>query len=116
MKFLHQIKNNVLLLRFEENLIVATAPLELIHLIDECLQNQVVYCAVDLSSIRLMNSSGIGILMRILTKFRAKDGEVVLINPSLDISKLLIITKLNAIFTIVKTEDEAIDILKNPIY
>jgi anti-sigma B factor antagonist len=116
MKYIHQIVDEVLLLQFEENLIVATVPLELVNLIDECLDNQVIYCAVNLSSIRLMNSSGIGVLMRILTKFRAKDGEVVLINPSLEISKLLIITKLNAIFTIVKTQEEAIQALKYPTY
>jgi anti-sigma B factor antagonist len=114
MKYVPQIIDDVLLLQFEDNLIVAVAPVELVNLIDECLENQIIYCAVDLSSIRFMNSSGIGVLMRILTKFRAKDGEVVLINPSPEISKLLIITKLNAIFTIVKNQEAAIQALKYP--
>ncbi len=50
-----------------------------------------------------MNSSGIGVLITILTKFRNKGGEVVLVSPSEQIKKLLIITKLNAIFLIVNS-------------
>ena len=65
------------------------------------------YCAIDLSEVRYMNSSGIGVLITILTKFRNKGGEVVLIKPSDQIRKLLVITKLNAIFTIVESEEEA---------
>jgi anti-sigma B factor antagonist len=112
MRYSHQIIDNVLLIRFEENLMVANFDQSLLLLIEDCLQNGIIYCAVDLSQIRFMNSSGISILMRILTKFRSNNGEMVLIKPSQEIYKLLIITKLNAIFTVVENEQEAIKMLK----
>ena len=67
---------------------------------------------IDISDVRYINSSGIGVLITILTKFRNKDGEVVLVNPSDHVKKLLVITKLNAIFTIVDNVEEAISELK----
>jgi anti-sigma B factor antagonist len=44
----------------------------------------------------------------LLTKFRNKGGEVYLFQPSENVQKLLVITKLNAIFHIIKTEEEAL--------
>ena len=66
----------------------------------------------DISNVRYINSSGIGVLITILTKFRNKGGEVVLIKPSEQVKKLLIITKLNAIFNVVEKKEEAIERLK----
>jgi anti-sigma B factor antagonist len=68
---------------------------------------------VDIAKIRFINSSGIGVLITILTKFRNKGGEVVLVKPSEQLKKLLIITKLNSIFTVVEDKEAAINQLKN---
>lgn len=79
----------------------------------EGLQNEgVKYAAIDLSKLEMINSAGIGLLMRILVKFRNKSGEVCLIQPSKNIRDLLIITKLVAIFTIVEHEEDALKRLK----
>ena len=86
---------------------------ELLELISNQIENEVILCAIDISDIRYINSSGIGVLITILTKFRNKNGEMVLINPSDHVKKLLIITKLNAIFSVVENESEAITELKN---
>ena len=43
-----------------------------------------------------------------LTKFRNKGGEVYLMKPSESVQKLLVITKLNAIFQIIQQEDEVL--------
>jgi anti-sigma B factor antagonist len=76
-------------------------------------KNAVKKCAVDLSKVRYMNSNGLGILIALLTKFRNKDGELVLIRPSEQISKLFMITKLNSIFTITDSFEEAISKLES---
>jgi len=47
-------------------------------------------------------------LITILTKFRNKGGEVYLMKPSENVQKLLVITKLNAIFQIIQTESEIV--------
>jgi anti-sigma B factor antagonist len=60
-----------------------------------------------------MNSSGIGVLITLLTKFRNHEGEMVLIKPSETIRKLLIITKLNKIFSINETREAAIKSLNH---
>jgi anti-sigma B factor antagonist len=56
------------------------------------------------------------VLITILTKFRNKGGEVFLMKPSEAVQKLLIITKLNAIFQIVNSEDEAKKLIENSKY
>jgi anti-sigma B factor antagonist len=68
---------------------------------------------IDISNVRYVNSSGIGMLITMLTKVRNKEGEMVLMKPSAHFQKLLLITKLNKIFSIVETEDEAARILKH---
>lgn len=55
---------------------------------------------VDLSDVRYISSSGIGLLITMLTKMRNSGGELYLTSPSEHVRKLLIITKLNNIFTV----------------
>ena len=86
---------------------------ELLELVSQQIEDNTLLCAIDISNVRYINSSGIGVLITVLTKFRNKDGELVLINPSEHVKKLLIITKLNAIFNVVDNEREAINVLKN---
>lgn len=71
------------------------------------------FVVIDLSAVRYVNSSGIGVLITILTKFRNIGGEVYLVSPSEHVKKLLIITKLQAIFSIEDSKDEAIAKIKN---
>ena len=62
---------------------------------------------INISDVRYINSSGIGVLITLLTKVRNKGGELCLINPSESVQKLLIITKLQAIFKVFSTISEA---------
>lgn len=66
---------------------------------------------IDLSATQYMNSTGLSILINIFTQTRSKGGEVVLTNIPEKINKLLIITKLNSIFNIEETVDDAKKIL-----
>jgi anti-sigma B factor antagonist len=112
MKYTSKVKEEILFIQLQGDLIGEDNGLELVDLVNDKINDSVILCAIDLSEVRYMNSSGIGVLITLLTKFRNKGGEVVLINPSDQIKKLLIITKLNAIFNIVNNEQEAIDKLK----
>ncbi|UII32600.1 STAS domain-containing protein [Fulvivirga ulvae] len=113
MKFKHQLKNDVLILSMQGDLIGEDSGLDLIAMVNDQTQQGIKLCVIDISGLRYINSSGIGVLITILTKFRNKGGEVCLLNPSESVQKLLIITKLNAIFNITDTEEEAFEILKN---
>lgn len=112
MKFDHTIEDKKLILSFEGDLIEIPRGTELTNTVEDALHQEIRLCAIDISKLRYMNSTGINVLILVLTKFRNKGGEVVLINPSEQIKKLLIITKLSAIFTITKTKEEAIKLLE----
>ncbi len=79
----------------------------LLAAVNEHLGDAVINCAVDLSGVRYINSTGIGVLVSLLTKFRSRGGELVLINPADHPKKMLALTKLNNIFTIAANEAAA---------
>jgi anti-sigma B factor antagonist len=106
MVFNHEIKNNTLTLRLSGDLIGEDNGAAIIGVVTDALQEKVRTCIVDISGLRYINSSGIGTLITILTKFRNKSGEVYLMKPSESVQKLLVITKLNAIFHIIQSESE----------
>ena len=111
-----KVENDILFLTFQGDLIEEFRGHKLLDTINEHVQNQVLLGAIDLSDVRYINSSGIGLLVSILTKFRNRGGELVLIKPSDHIRKLLIVTKLNAIFTIAENDNFAAQFLKESIY
>ncbi len=115
MNFGQEIKSNTLTLRISGDLIGEEKDARLFESINEAMGHKVLVCIIDISDVRYINSSGIGLLITILTKFRNKGGEVFLMNPSESVKKLLVITKLNAIFQIVKTEEEAFTYLKKSL-
>ena len=107
MKFEHTIEDNIVYFIFEGDLIGENNGPELVEIAGEMLDKGVSHCAIDISSVRFINSSGIGVLITLLTKFRNRGGDLILVNPSEQVNKLLIITKLNAIFNIVQNKEEA---------
>ena len=66
---------------------------------------------INMENIQYMNSTGLSILINVFTQTRNRGGEVVLTNIPEKINKLLIITKLNSIFNIEETVDDAKKIL-----
>lgn len=112
MNYTYTIKGDLLRLIFNGDLIGENNGPELVELVNDSLNKGVKYCLIDISDVRYINSSGIGVLITILTKFRNKSGELYLIRPSEHVKKLLIITKLQAIFNIVESEGEALSQIK----
>jgi len=112
MKFSSEVKNETLVIRLDGDLIGENDGTGVLALATDAIQKKVVKCVIDISNLRYINSSGIGVMITILTKFRNKGGEVYLLKPSESVQKLLVITKLNAIFQIAKTEEEALTLAK----
>jgi len=78
---------------------------ELLHkLIDEGKKNII----VDLSDVKFMNSSGLGMLIGGLTTMKKANGHLKLARVTEKIESLLIITKLITIFEFYESVDEAI--------
>src|SRR5690349_13072780 len=103
MNFAQEIRSNSLILRISGDLIGEDSGTRLIEAVSEALSHKVLVCIIDISDLRYINSSGIGVLITILTKFRNKGGDVFLMKPSESVKKLLVITKLNAIFHVVQS-------------
>src|SRR5882757_544465 len=108
MNFAQEIKAGTLVLRVSRDLIGEDNVTQLVEAVNEAVGHKVVTCIIDISGMRYINSSGIGVLITILTKFRNKGGEVYLMKPSESVKKLLVITKLNAIFQVIQSEQEVI--------
>jgi len=113
MNFDYKIEDSIVFFTFSGDLIGENHGPELVEIAGDLLTNGTRLIAIDIVAVRFINSSGIGVLITLLTKFRNKGGELVLINPSKQVTNLLVITKLNAIFTIAKDKEEAIQKLKN---
>jgi anti-sigma B factor antagonist len=78
---------------------------ELLHkLIDEGKKNVV----LDLSEVKFMNSSGLGMLISGLTTMKRENGSLKLASVTEKIESLLIITKLITIFESFENVDEAV--------
>lgn len=82
---------------------------ELVRLIE----NKHIKAIFDLSELKFIDSAGMGLLITSLTKLRNKGGELILLKPADQLKRLLVMTKLEAIFTIVENKEEAISILNN---
>ena len=113
MTFEKEIKENTLILRLSGDLIGEDNGVNILDIVSNAIEQRAAVCIIDISKLRYINSSGIGVLITILTKFRNKGGEVYLMKPSENVQKLLVITKLNAIFHIVQHESEVLKISKN---
>lgn len=113
MSFTEEVSENVLLLTLEGDLIGGEDTQSILDKVQEHIDNGIIRCVIDIAGVRFINSSGIGFLITILTKIRNKEGELVVIHPSEQVKKLLIITKLNAIFNVLINKEEAFKRLAN---
>ncbi len=63
---------------------------------------------INLKELNYMNSAGLSSLISLLTKARNVGGEAVIYGLNNRIKQLIVLTKLNTIFSVMETEDEAI--------
>jgi anti-sigma B factor antagonist len=112
MNYTYEIKGDTLIIRITGDLIGENGGVGILEIAKDAIDKKVLNCVVDISTLRYINSSGIGVLITILTKFRNKGGEVYLMKPSESVQKLLVITKLNSIFQIIQTEEEVLKAIK----
>ncbi|WP_046247313.1 STAS domain-containing protein [Hymenobacter terrenus] len=101
------VQDGILFVRLSGDLIGSPDTDQLLNSVNEHLGEALNHCAVDLSEIRYINSTGIGVLVSLLTKFRSRGGEMVLINPADHPKKMLALTKLTNIFAVASDEATA---------
>ena len=106
------IDNKILSLNLNGDLIGEINGVEILEIVNNSINQTLNSCIVDLSGVRYMNSSGVGVLITIMTKINNKNGKLVLVNPSSQVVKLLDMTKLDSIFNTVKSITEAKEIIR----
>lgn len=106
------VQDGILFVRLSGDLIGSPDTQQLLQSVDQHLGDELRHCAVNLSEVRYINSTGIGVLVSLLTKFRSRGGELVLVNPADHPRKMLALTKLNSIFSIADDDSAAAQQLK----
>ena len=66
---------------------------------------------LNLADLKYLNSSGLNVIINILTKARKSGGDVAICNVNKKITELLVITKLNSVFNVCDNADKAAEIL-----
>lgn len=101
-------KKDYTVLNFSGNLIEKSQAIAMFEKFDDLLSKDVNKFVVNMSGFGYMNSTGLNTLITILTKARKAGGEAVVCCVPENIRSLLVITKLNNIFNVAATEEEAV--------
>ena len=87
--------------------------LQMLYEIDRFIEKKDTKFILNLTDLRYMNSTGLNILINVLTKSRKAGGDVAIFGLSAKVTELLTITKLNTIFNIADSLQEAMKKLNN---
>ena len=84
---------------------------EFLNNVDELLESGKNKLVIDLAGLKYINSSGLNVLIQLLTKTRTVGGDSVICNVSKKVNELLIITKLNTLFKVADDKGAALKML-----
>ncbi len=106
-------EDNIIIVSINGRMLDNTQTEELLNAVQNELKEDQNKIVLNLDQLDYINSSGLNCFINILTKARNMGGEVVVINVPEKIKKLLLISKLNTVFTIKDSIEEANEILIN---
>ncbi|HEY0030181.1 MAG TPA: STAS domain-containing protein [Bacteroidia bacterium] len=66
---------------------------------------------LNLTDLKYLNSSGLNVIINILTRARKAGGDVAVCNVNKKITELLVITKLNSVFNVTESAEQGLAIL-----
>ncbi len=99
---------NCVVIEFKGNVMGGPDAVSLNEKLHELIEKGQKNIVVDLSKVKFMNSSGLGMLIGGLTTMRKAGGDLRIANAADKIESLLIVTKLITVFKHFKSLDEAI--------
>ena len=104
-------QNNINILNLKGELIDKNQANDLLAEIDTNIANKNCKFVLNLEELKYMNSSGLNVMINILTKSRKNDGNVAVCCANKKITELLVITKLNSVFNVCDDTEKAISLL-----
>lgn len=105
--FKHHSKDKLQIAELSGRIMDKSQCADLLHLLEEGIANGQNLIILEMSKVDYMNSSGLNVLVNILTKARNKNGEVVIASLADKVKQLFLITKLNTLFSITDSVEEA---------
>src|ERR1035437_4771439 len=105
--------DDISLFLLKGDLIEKGQALQMLYEVDRFVEKQENRFILNLSDLRYMNSTGLNILINVLTKSRKAGGDVAIFGLSPKVRELLAITKLDHIFNIADSLEEAMKKLKH---
>lgn len=103
---------NCAVIEFKGNVMGGPDAVSLNEKLHELIEKNNTNVVVNLSKVKFMNSSGLGMMIGALTTMRKAGGDLRIANATDKIESLLIITKLITVFKHFKSLDEAVDSFK----
>ncbi len=100
---------NCVVIEFKGNVMGGPDAVSLNEQLHELIDADKTNIVVDLSKVKFMNSSGLGMLIGALTTMRKAGGDLRIANATDKIESLLIVTKLITVFKHYKSVDEAVE-------
>ena len=104
---------NCVVLEFKGNVMGGPDAVSLNDKLHELIEKDQTNVVVDLSKVKFMNSSGLGMLIGGLTTMRKAGGDLRIANATDKIESLLVITKLITVFKHFKSLDKAVESYKD---
>ncbi|MFN0203294.1 MAG: STAS domain-containing protein [Bacteroidia bacterium] len=100
-------QSNLVVYQLSGSLIGENHGISIVESINQAISEGEKRFVMDLAELQHINSTGLGVLITLLTKARKVGGDLVLANPSKFIQSLLLVTKLNSIFKVFESADDA---------
>lgn len=98
MELKHEVKNGVLVIKFEGNLLGETVSAQIMDLLKTNIEAGNKKVLLDLKDLKFINSTGLGLMMTTLTKTRHAGGDLAIAHLPEQMKKLLQMTKLESFF------------------
>lgn len=109
MRFKIKEQYNCVIIEFKGNIMGGPDTVKLNEKLHELIEEGKKNLVVDLSRVKFMNSSGLGVLIGALTTMRKAGGDLRIANATDKIESLLVITKLVTVFNHFQSLEEAIE-------
>ena len=108
-------ENSIILLKLSGRIFDNEQTSRLISEVENTLSDKINKIVLDIENLEYINSNGLNCFIQLLTKARNMGGDAVIVNVPEKIKNLLLISKLNTVFTIKDSVDKANEILTNSL-
>ena len=109
------VENSIILLKLSGRILDNEQTNRLISEVENTLSDKINKIVLDIENLEYINSNGLNCFIQLLTKARNMGGDAVIVNVPEKIKNLLLISKLNTVFTIKDSVDKANEILTNSL-